>query len=369
MGLPQEQSGSKFGMKMLGQLYSKEPSKNHVFSPFSAETAIAMTALGARGATEKQMLALIGNRKEAIQQLIASTPMNDGARGDGLSLHIANSIWINDRLTVKQLFVDQNSKLYQANVERADFSLPETLSRINGWVNEKTAGRIPTILDRIARDDEMFLLNSLYFKARWFSPFDESMTKPGNFEDSEGNKISVPMMHQDYAEFGLRETKQYRTAELGYALSRFTMRIYLPSNGNSIKDVIDLVGDIDYRSESASYRHGRAKLQLPRWKSEASYLLNEPLKRLGMTDAFDGSKADFSGMSEQRLTITKVIQKTFISVDEKGTEAAAATAIGMSRSIPPKIPDFVVDRPFVFVIGDTKTGCVLFAGVISDPSK
>ncbi len=355
---------------------------NLFFSPYSISLALAMTYAGARGETERQMVDTLHFLlpQDRLHPVFNDLDLQLASRAEGslvkasggFQLNIANALWGQRGYGFLEAFLDVLAQNYGAGVRPVDFAGAPEESRvtINDWVAERTEGRIrelipPEVIDNFTR---LVLTNAIYFNATWLHPFLESETRMGAFHLLDGGEVQVPMMSRT-AWLGYASGEGYQAVDLPYLGGELSMTILLPNEGRfrefEESADADLVGrildDIEERN---------VLLTMPRFEFESQFMLNETLEKMGMPDAFGGD-ADFSGMTGpgSSLAIGAVIHKAFVSVDEKGTEAAAASAIGMLESGP--IP-VTVDRPFMFLIQDRATGTVLFLGrmesVAEDPA-
>ena len=360
-------AGNEFSLALFRQLAKAQPGKNVFVSPLSASMALGMTMNGAHGATLDAMRATLGFGTADLQQINAGYKgLIDLLRGldPSTTFQLANSIWYRNGFPVRQSFVDAVKASFNAEVRGLNFNDPSSLSVINGWVNSNTQGKIPTILDFISPDDQMYLMNAIYFKASWRTRFDPALTHPGVFVTSSGSTQTVNMMHRDPMPGVLNRVFSFPhlyTAELGYGNDAYGMTILLPERGLNIDSVAaaltttqwnDIVGMLD---GSMGIVLG---VTLPKFTVTYDRKLNDDLTALGMGIAF-GPNADFSALSSSPVAISYVKQKAFVDVNESGTEAAAATNVALAASTPPSLD---VDRPFIFVIRDRLSGTILFMG-------
>jgi len=359
----------------------REEDGNLFYSPYSISLALAMTYAGARGETAQQMadtlqFVLPQNRlHSAFNGLdLELSQRGEGAKGkdgEGFRLNIVNAIWGQKDYEFLSEFLDLLAENYGAGLRILDFvSAPEeSRITINNWVSEQTEGRIEDLIPQGLIDalTRLVLTNAIYFNAAWQYPFGEDMTEDGSFYLLDGGEITVPMMNQTEL-FGYAEGDGYQAVELPYDGRELSAVILLPEAGQfeafesslDAYQVNDIVGRLELR---------QVILTMPKFKFESSFSLREALTVMGMPIAFSGG-ADFSGMTGDRdLFILDVIHKAFVSVDEAGTEAAAAAAVIMPLAMPPEEPvEVTIDRPFVFLIRDIETGTILFVGRIVDPS-
>ncbi len=359
----------------------RETDDNLFYSPYSISLALAMTYAGARGETEEQMantlhFTLEDNRLHpAFNWLdIELASRGKGAKGkddEGFRLHIVNAIWGQKDLKFLSEFLDLLAENYGAGLRILDFMKAPEQSRItiNKWVSDQTEERIKDLIPQGAIDEltRLVLTNAIYFNAAWQYPFEEDATFNGAFHLLNGDKITVPMMRQTES-FGYAEGDGYQVVELPYDGRELSMLVLLPQNGQfelfeeslNAQRVDDIVKNLNTRE---------VVLTMPKFEFESSFGLKKTLTAMGMPVAFSAG-ADFSGMTgNPDLFIGEVLHKAFVSVDEAGTEAAAATAVIMPLAVPPEEPvEVTIDRPFVFLIRDIKTGTILFVGRVIDLS-
>jgi serpin B len=371
---------STFAFDLYQRLRAKEG--NLFYSPYSISLALAMTYAGARGETEQQMADTLhftlpqDRLHPAFNSLdIELASRGEGAKGkdeEGFRLNIVNAIWGQKSYKFLSEFLDVLAENYGAGLRILDFASAPEESRvtINNWVSDQTEGRIEDLIPQglINSLTRLVLTNAIYFNAAWQNPFNEDATYDGTFYLLNGDEITVPMMRQTEW-FGYSEGDGYQAVELPYDGGELSMVILLPAGGyfESFEDLLDaqgldeIVGRLEYREVA---------LTMPRFEFESGFMLGETLAAMGMPIAFSGD-ADFSGMTGKRdLFIGGVIHKAFVSVDEAGTEAAAATAVIMPTAMPPgeEPVEVTIDRPFVFLIRDIQTGAILFVGRVVNPS-
>lgn len=365
---------NKMGMSLLSQSFEQKPG-NVMVSPLSIGLCLAMVEAGARGQTQSQMDKVLGiptsSRDSAVAAIPSLVETLMSAGGEKLRMDIANSVWTNRTIPIEPSFGELVQTRFRARVTSLDFSNPkDALGQINGWVNDQTRGKIPTILDRIDPGMLMVLVNAISFKANWQFPFLERLTSQKSFTYEGGKTGTVPtMLHQ--ASVRYYKDKSVEAVTLPYSAGQYSMIILLPPKEN--KNLRQFVKDMTAERLMSIYENGTGTTvaySIPKWKAEFGIEIQEMLKKMGMPDAFDVKKADFSGMSKTPSHIDRVIHKTFIEVDEKGTEAAAVTATtsragSAMRPEPPK--EFDADRPFMYAIVQQSTGSICFAGVVTNP--
>ena len=364
-GTGAEASGSSFAFGLFQDIAAYDESDIVFISPLSASIALSMTAAGAEGATQEEMLRTLGFGGLSVKDLNAcNRGIIDLLSSDpeGVELNVANSLWVSDRFTLKSRYIRTAGSEYSARVSNLDFSDPASPAVINRWCAENTAGRIDKMIENIDPATQMYLLNALYFKGMWTTPFDAANTRKdifhGNRRDSE-----VEFMHRT-ASFPYYIGPEGALLELPYGEGSFVMDIFLPAEGVSAEEFASGLDGEALSTLTGLLQSDRIKVTLPKFKAEYETSLNATLQHLGMRDAFTPS-ADFSGMSKEPLMISEVKQKTFIEVNEEGSEAAAVTSVAVMRtSLAPEPLEFRVDRPFVFLIRELTSGTVLFMGLV-----
>lgn len=351
--------------------------RNSVISPISVSIALGMLLNGADGATFDAMR--LGLRHATPNAPAPSLPeMNAAYRGlidllRGLdptsTMRVANGIWYSEGFAVAPTFLDAARAAFDAAIREVDFSDGRTLGEINGWVKEQTAGKIPTILEVIHPDDVMYLINAIYFKGAWKDAFDPRKTVSGTFHGAAGAQ-QVPMMTREIRQKVLYADR-YAVTELPYGNGAFTMALVLPNEGQDVQTLINeftttgwdaMLGDLAATAATVT-----TDLTLPKFKVELTRELNDDLTAVGMGDLFDPTRANLTKLATgpEQLYVGFVRHKTFVDVNEVGTEAAAVTAIGIRvTSTPVGPPPFRVDRPFLFAIRERFSGTILFLGKI-----
>jgi len=359
----------------------REEDGNLFYSPYSISLALVMTYAGARGETAQQMVDTLyfaldqDSLHPAFNSLdIELASRGKGAKGkdeEGFRLNIVNAIWGQKGYKFLSDFLDVLAENYGAGLRSLDFASSPEESRvtINNWVSEQTEGRIQDLIPQGLIDvtTTLVLTNAIYFNAAWQYPFSEDMTDDGLFYLLNGDEVTVPMMKQTET-FGYGEGEAYQVVEMPYDGRELSMLILLPRSGKFEA----FESSLDYRLIEVIVRgleNRRVSLTMPKFEFDSEFSLKETLSAMGMPIAFSGD-ADFSGITGNReLWIADVIHKAFISLDEEGTEAAAATAVVMPRlSIPEEPVEFNVDRPFIFLIRDIETGTILFIGRVLKPN-
>ncbi len=372
---------STFGWNLYQIL--KQTDGNLFYSPYSISEALAMTYAGAAGMTAQQMADtmqfLLAQEKlhpafNALDLLLAQRGQGaQGKDGKGFRLNVVNAIWGQQDYKFLETFLDVLAQNYGAGLRALDFKNKPEDSRkiINQWVADQTENRIKDLIPQGAIDTltRLVLTNAIYFNAAWQAQFDKNNTNSGTFYPLNGNTATAQMMHQT-EDFGYAEGENYQAVELPYSGGELSMVILLPKAGSfadfqssvNAKKVNDIIGNLTGKS---------VILSMPKFEFDSSFSLKKTLDDMGMTDAFDPNTADFSGMDGKKdLYITDVIHKAFVSVDENGTEAAAATAVIVgATAMPVNQVTMSIDRPFIFFIRDIQTGAILFIGQVLTTSK
>ncbi len=358
-------SANTFGFGLFSRINAAQPDTNVFISPFSVSMAFGMALNGANGATLdslKQALGDAGLSMDEINQSYKDIFATLTALDPTVAFQIANSVWYRTGFTVLQKFLDDNKTYLDAEAASLDFSHPSALQTINIWVNTKTNGRIPTILDAIPPDAVMYLINAIYFKGAWTYRFDPQHTKDAPFTCADGSSVSCRLMSQQ-ATFAYYTNSELQAIDLPYGDRMFSMTVILPRADKSIDQFANALTEEQWNTIVGGLDSSKVDLFMPKFQLEYKRSLNDDLKSLGMTIAFT-EFADFSRITPGGgIFISDVNHKTFVEVNEEGTEAAAVTSIEFIRSsIEPAIPVMRIDRPFIFVIREHQSGTILFIG-------
>lgn len=365
-------ANTQFGFNLFDEIRKTEQDKNIFISPLSVSLALAMTLNGAAGETEQAMtntLQLQGLDSEAInggyaglrQTLLTSDPK--------VTLTIANSLWARQGIPFHQSFLQRNTHFFEAKISTLNFNDPSTPETINQWVDTNTNGKIQKIVgDTIDPDTVLFLINAIYFKGAWQREFDLSRTQDDSFYLANGDVKQVPMMRQQ-RRYPYYRGENFQAISLAYGDGEMSMYIFLPDHESNLNSFLADLNAERWENWMSQFHGQDVSLVMPKFKLEYETGLNAPLASLGMGIAFT-EDANFSGMAPAPLFIKDVLHKTFVKVNEEGTEAAAVTSVevGITSVPPPPIP-FTIDRPFFFAIRDNQTKTVLFMGVVVDPAS
>ena len=366
-----ETMSGDFDTDLFKASFSASKNKNVVVSPFSVKMALSMAAQGANGKTLEEMNKVIGldeTSNEYFRRLI-----EDAAKDGDITLNIANSVWLRQGLKFNQEYLDILNQYYMAQASTLDFGNPSSKDTINRWVSEKTNGKIEEIVDEIKPLDIAFLINAIYFNANWSTPFEEGYTSKKDFTLLDGSKVKADLMSKT-AYLLYQENNEFQAVELPYGEDeRYVMRVYLPKEDVKFEKFVNSIDKEILQQWGENFSSMKGVLELPKFKTEYSSSMKDILISMGIKEAFNPNSADFSKMvtvEGENVYISKVMHKTYIDVNEKGTEAAAATSVGMSATSgpqPEEMFEMIVDRPFVFTIDDKESGEILFIGAIINP--
>lgn len=366
-------ANANFGFNLYAELVRQDAGKNIFLSPTSVAIALAMTYNGADGDTRAAMeraLQLQGMTRDDINRANAQLKALLEAVDPKVELQIANSLWARHGVSFQADFIARNRESYAAEVRELDFNNPGATKTINGWVSDKTKGKIDKIVDQISPETILFLINAIYFKGKWTTPFDKAKTEEGDFTLATGSVKRHPLMHQ-HGRYSYFENDQMQAVALPYGDRRVSMYVVLPKENSSLQAFHQTLTASSWQEWMRQFRMREGNIALPRFTVEYESGLKNALSNLGMSVAFSGS-ADFSGMVKPptRAYIHEVKHKAFAEVNEEGTEAAAVTSVEMrttSLGPPPQIFTMVVNRPFFFAIRDNQSGSLLFLGSITEP--
>ncbi|MFO7941035.1 MAG: serpin family protein [Bacillota bacterium] len=368
-------ANTQFALDLARKLRAEDPDKDLFFSPASISLALAMTKNGAAGETFDAMSKTLGFGE------MSRDAVNDGFKDlltilenpdPKVELDIANSIWAREGLPFKEEFLDVNDQYYDATTRELDFDDPTARDTINDWVAEATRGKIEEMVEEIRADTIMFLINAVYFQGNWSEEFDPEQTRDDIFYREDGEEVQTEFMHAEERTCPYYEDDALQGVALPYGDGRLGMYVLLPSEDENIDD---LLADLDAEKIEnifSGFSEREINLSLPKFKIEYKKALDEALGDMGMEIAFDRQEADFSRMypvtPDQNVYIGEVLHKTFVEVDEKGTEAAAATSVEIRIESAMIATEFRAERPFLFAIRDDQTGTILFLGVVEGMS-
>ncbi|QHG15352.1 serpin family protein [Nostoc sp. ATCC 53789] len=367
------ESSNKFGFKLFSEVLKDNKGENNIFiSPSSVAIALAMTYNGASGSTQQAMaktLELQGMNLPEINSSYAAALKQLLENPDAkVQLSIANSLWANQDVSFAPDFLKRTQDFYQAKVSNLNFKDAAASNIINNWVKENTKGKITKIVETIEPNQVLFLINAIYFKGNWSNEFDKSQTAQYPFYITSGRRKQHPMMSQQ-GDYRYYESEQFQAVSLPYGKDgKISFYIFLPKQNSNLKAFYQNLNVENWEKWMTQFNKQKGFIRLPRFKTDYEVTLNDALKSLGMEEAFS-NKANFSGMGKN-FAISQVKHKTFVEVNEEGTEAAAATSVGIVATSLRDEPEpfrMIVDRPFFCAIRDNQTGNVLFMGSIIEP--
>lgn len=369
-----------FAFDLYQQLRSQDG--NMIYSPFSISLAMAMVYGGARGGTAEQMASTLhfpftdqklhSGYNWLDLELEKRALGSEGKKNSGFELSIANSIWGQQGYDFQQTFLDLLAENYGAGLRSTDFVNESEASRkaINEWVSDETKDKIQDLLPEgsVNPNTRLVLANAIYFFAPWLDEFDKNNTSAREFTLIDGNKVNVDMMYAKHR-YGYLFGPGYQAVEIPYRGDQVAFLAIMPDEGNFANFEEDLSAD-KMKEIRAQIQYGDVKLTMPKFKFESKFGLNDTLRALGISDAFDDGAADFSGIDGRKdLVITDVVHKAYIDVNEKGTEAAAATGIVVGVTSMREENVITLDHPFIFAIFDKVTGSILFLGRVTNPAQ
>jgi len=368
-------AGNDFGFEMFRQVFlAEKDAENIMVSPLSVSLALAMTYNGANSETKTAMektLKVYGLTPADINTSYFDLVNALKSLDPKVLLEIANAIYYRKDFKVENNFINTNKTYYNAEVSALDFSSPNALKTINGWVADKTRNKIETILDEIKPSHVMFLLNAIYFKGIWTKEFNQKSTQQQPFYLKNGSSIQTATMQRTDT-LPYTSNSLFSAVQLSYGKENYNMYVFLPEPGKNLQDIAEKFNSDNWEIWMKSFIVTQnVDIKFPKFKYEYDIKLNDALTKMGMGVAFTGA-ADFTGINRNGgLYIDYVKHKTFIEVNEEGTEAAAVTIVAIDKTSaggPQKVA-FYVNRPFLYAITEKSTGAVLFMGTVTNPSK
>ncbi|OJV31921.1 MAG: hypothetical protein BGO29_00305 [Bacteroidales bacterium 36-12] len=368
------EADNSFAFKMFKEV-SKREGHNTFFSPLSLDMAMGMLYNGASGNTRNEIIRALGIQdfsatemneyyQKISQALLTVDPTTD--------ITVANSIWYRNNFSVKKQFIEIGKGYFDANIQALSFNDSQSANIINNWCAEKTNNRIQNLIgNTIPNDMMMYLVNALYFKGQWQADikFDREKTKLDNFTKTNGQKIKVNLMEKTSSLKHFSD-EHLQCVEMDYGNRAFSMIVILPQQDKDINQLISYLDNKKLHDAVQGMHRKSVWLKLPRFKTECDFSLTQPIMDLGMSRIFKGG---FKNISNDDLWVSDIIQKTFVEVNEEGTEAAAATTItmvgaaGRAKKIEPV--RFFADRPFLYIIREKSTGVILFIGRMDEPKE
>lgn len=363
------QAHAIFGFNILNKLYNEAPEENIFISPTSIALALSMAYNGSGGETKEEMAKVLAISDISLEKLNQETQNLIVQYKDidpKVEIALANSIWTRSGFEPKESFIKTLGEWYAATAKALDFNKQEAIDEINNWVKKNTKDKIESIVDYpISRDVIMYLINATYFKGIWTDEFNPENTKERSFYDGDNIEKKHDFMYR-HDDFSYLENNDFQAVRLPYGENeRLNMYVFLPKD--NLKSFINKLNYENWNNWMVDFKSKEGNLYLPKIKIEYEKNLNEYLKSLGMNLAFTG-QANFENI-DRNILISRVLHKTFVEVNEEGTEAAAVTAIDVGRGYvePEEIFSMEVNKPYFFVIRDDEIGENLFMGVINNP--
>jgi serine protease inhibitor len=367
-------SSSKFGFALLKEISKSKEGENIFISPLSASMAFGMVLNGTNSTTYDEIKSVLGldalsqdEINKSFKSVIETLSNIDGK----VQFQSANSIWYRAGFNVEQNFLEINKKYFNALVQSADFNNPLTVNLINDWVKQNTNSKIDKIINKISPEMVMYLINAIYFKGTWKYQFDKTKTADFPFKvQGIGGTLRKMMMQE--ADLNYYAGSNYVAVDLPYGNNSYRMRIILPNSNSDAAAVLQNLNPEEFNRINGNMTKHTCILRMPLFKLSFEMMLNDVLKSLGMKKAFDSQQANFTGINKsEKLFISEVKQKTFVDVNEEGTEAAAVTSIGIKNTSMGGNDNKIyidVDRPFLFMIYECNSSTILFMGAISNPT-
>jgi len=365
------ETNNEFGLELFKAVSDAAEEPNVMISPTSVSIALGMAYNGAETTTRdafEEVLNYDGLTREEVNEITKELIHVLVTNVNGNLLEIANSMWYDKGFPVEPEFINLNSHYFDAEVKELDFGNTEALKTINDWVNDKTHGKIEEIIDRIDPADMMILINAIYFNCVWEVEFDPDDTHRANFYNEDGSRFGDVDMMQLESTFMVAKSNSFRAIELPYKNGKFSMYLFLPMEGRSVDQLVQELDGATWHDWTESFVEREDFIvYMPRFEFEFERSLKEDLKAMGMEIPFT-DEADFSGISRIPLNIADVIHKTYIKVNEEGTEAAAVTAVVMQGTSIGAFTSIRLDRPFLFAITENSSQSILFIGKVAEPA-
>lgn len=344
---------------------AEKADKNYFVSPLSLHVALGMLANGADGKTKEELTmglrvsSDLAKTNGIYKDLIENLPNSDPK----VTNTIANSVWYRNTFSVEKSFLDILKASFNAQTYAEDFTNSATVGKINNWASDNTNGKIKKVIEQIEPAHVMFLMNALYFKGDWKIPFKTENTHDADFAGTTGTKSVKMMSMQEKVKYAKRSN--YQALELAYGGGNYVMTILLPDEKTPVGNIINTMSSSEWKSLNSSLAEQKVIIGLPKFTVEYETNLNNVLGKMGMPTMFSDA-ADLSKIAAPagKLKVGFVKQNTFVAVDEKGTEAAAVTTIGIELTSMPILPEFICNRPFAFFISEKQSNTILFAGKI-----
>lgn len=365
------ETNNEFGLELLRTVFDATDAPNVMISPASVSIALGMAYNGAEDTTRdafEEVLNYEGLTRDEVNEITKELIHVLLTNVNGNLLEIANSMWYDEGFPVEPEFISLNSHYYDAEVNEINFGGADAVSAINDWVNDKTHGKIEEIIDAIDPAVMMILINAIYFNCVWEVEFDPDNTQQANFYNEDGSLFGKVDMMELESEFKVANMQSFSAVELPYKNGKFSMFLFLPTEEGSVDQLVQELDGGTWKNWIDSFTEQEDfTVYMPRFEFEFERSLAEDLKGMGLDIAFT-EEADFSGISPIDLYIADVIHKTYIKVNEEGTEAAAVTAIVMETTSIGPISQIRLDRPFLFAITEKSSKSILFMGKVAEPA-
>lgn len=362
-------ANNQFAFDIFKEVNAAENKENFMISPISLSLALGMVYNGSDWNTKLAFENVLhyDMPTEEINEFNKNLIQKLSSNIDGSVMEIANSIWINENFPVKENFIQTNQIYFDAEIQNLDFADSNSVNIINNWVSDKTHEKIPSIINEISPNAVMFLINALYFKANWKYKFDPQDTQNAIFS-TESEEKNVEMMTLT-STLAFTQNNLFSSVVLPYEKDKFSMVVLLPNDGKTTDDITNELNLENWASWNNDYDSINIALYLPKFKLNYVNNLNDELIDLGLGVAFSASSADFSKISDIQTFISFILQKTFIDVNEKGTEAAAVTIVGMETTSigGGGAKEFKVNKAFIYLIKENLTGSLCFMGKVGSP--
>ncbi|WP_013323387.1 serpin family protein [Gloeothece verrucosa] len=369
---PQQQlieANTQFGLNLFQTLVTEDPNQNVFVSPTSVAIALSMVLQGTDGKTQQQMLSTLGYENLNLKQInmanltLLKTLQTENSQ---IEVALANALYAREGVSFRHQFLKDNEQYYHAQITSLNFSSPQAPGIINRWTKEHTNGKIDQIITRIDPSEVLILINAIYFKGIWKTEFAQKQTKEEPFYLPNGQTKQQPLM-SGTGKYQYYENEEFQAVNLPYGDGRLSMYVFLPRTNSNLTKFLNQVTAENWTQWTGKFNVQEGSLKIPRFKLEYDTNLKETLSALGMESLF--RQANFSQMTSSPVVINEVKHKTFIEVNEKGTEAAGVTSIGVRGTSTAGTFSMTVNRPFFCAIRDNQTGTILFMGAIVDPKQ
>lgn len=364
------QTNNNFGLELMTSILQKETSPNILISPVSVSIALGMAYNGSETETREafeRVLDYEGLTRQEVNEITRELISVLTTNVEGNLLEIANSMWSDEGFPVNEDFVDLNVRYFGSEVREMDLHTAQALETINNWVSNQTNGKIKKIVEEIDPVTMMLLINALYFNCVWEVEFDPGDTREAPFFSGDDETRTIVDMMSLESTLNAAFTDDFRAVELPYKNKKFSMFLFLPAQGTTLNQLAEKLDGEQWEQWMEQFQEvSDFTIQMPKFRFEFERSLNDDLKAMGLGVALSAS-ADFSGISPIPLFISNVIHKTYIEVNEEGTEAAAVTAVEMSLTSVDPSSFLRIDRPFLFAIRENSSRSIVFIGTVTEP--